>query len=139
LIQEEGILSLYKGNGANVLRIIPNYALKFALNDTFRDIVGKPNQAPSEFTFLQLLLSGSLSGLCTITAVYPLDVIRTRLALSESLSLHVKYKGITHCVRHVVQTEGFFGLYKGIGTTWLVGMLVLVFHSHQVYQMLPCS
>lgn len=37
IVKEEGLLQLWKGNGANVIRIIPVYALKFSLNDTFRN------------------------------------------------------------------------------------------------------
>jgi len=122
LVKEEGFMALYKGNGANVLRIVPNYALKFSLNDFFRDFVAKPNQPLIEFTFWQLLTAGTLSGLCTISAVYPLDVLRTRMALSEALTQQVHYRGLWHCCKHIVQTEGFSALYKGIGTTWFVGI-----------------
>jgi hypothetical protein len=34
--------ALYRGNGANVVRIIPNYGLKFMFNDTFKNIVKRP-------------------------------------------------------------------------------------------------
>ena len=36
VIREEGFIALYKGNGANVLRVVPVYALKFTFNDFFR-------------------------------------------------------------------------------------------------------
>jgi len=36
---DEGFLSLYNGNGANILRVIPSYALKFMFNDTFKELV----------------------------------------------------------------------------------------------------
>ena len=36
ILNEEGFLAFYKGNGANVLRVIPVYALKFAFNDAFK-------------------------------------------------------------------------------------------------------
>jgi hypothetical protein len=42
--KEEGFRGLYKGNGANVVRVIPTYALKFAFNDTFKDMLRKPGQ-----------------------------------------------------------------------------------------------
>ena len=42
--REEGLRGLYRGNGANVVRVIPTYALKFAFNDTFKDMLRRPGQ-----------------------------------------------------------------------------------------------
>ena len=39
-----------KGNGANVVRIIPNYALKFTFNDTFKAMVMRPGQSSKDLT-----------------------------------------------------------------------------------------
>ena len=36
IVREEGVWALYYGNGANIVRVIPVYALKFTFNDTFR-------------------------------------------------------------------------------------------------------
>jgi hypothetical protein len=52
VVKEEGPKALFKGNGANVIRIIPNYALKFSFNDTFKEMV-----QPSYTHTLSLFLS----------------------------------------------------------------------------------
>ena len=63
IVQEEGILALWKGNFTNVIRVIPNYALKFAFNDWIKLLVTKPGQKPNELSFSQLFMSGSGAGL----------------------------------------------------------------------------
>lgn len=120
VIQEEGVLSLYKGNGANVLRVIPNYALKFMFNDFFKDLVKKPNQM-TPLTFNQLILSGSAAGFSQIILTYPLELVRTRLALSVDQSGSTKFKGIYDCFKVTIQKEGVLSLYKGVGPTIFSG------------------
>jgi hypothetical protein len=41
---EEGVRGLYRGNGANVVRVIPVYALKFSFNDTFKEMLRAPGE-----------------------------------------------------------------------------------------------
>lgn len=116
VVHEEGAAALYKGNGANVLRVIPVYALKFTFNDTFKDMVATPGQPLS---FLQLIVAGSLAGLFQTCVTYPLETIRTRLTLGTGLG--VRFNSITEVLVHTVRTEGVAGLYKGIGPTFLSG------------------
>lgn len=58
--KEEGPLALWKGNGANVLRVIPVYGLKFAFNDTFKTLVAGPEKKRLETG--ELLAVGTLAG-----------------------------------------------------------------------------
>ncbi len=59
---EEGFWGLWKGNFANVLRVVPVYALKFSFNDSFKAMVGGNTGNP--LTFTQLMMSGTLA-VCT--------------------------------------------------------------------------
>lgn len=104
--------------GANVLRVIPVYGLKFAFNDTFKALVagpGKKKLDPSE-----LLWVGTLAGLAQTIITYPLETVRTRLSLGEGQG-GVRYKGIVDCFRQMVRTEGVSGLYKGTSVTLISG------------------
>ncbi len=122
VIYEEGLRALYKGNGANVMRIIPTYALKFAFNDHFKNIVRGSNKN-ALLTTGQMITVGTLAGLFQITMTYPLEVVRTRLSLAEGFSnSKVKYnQGIIDCAKKIVKIEGPSALYKGIVASWCSG------------------
>lgn len=106
IVKEEGVIALYKGNGMNVLRVIPVYALKFSFNDTFKDMVKTPGKP---LNFLQLISVGTLAGLFQICVTYPLDSLRTRLTLGKGLGMH--HKSAVALIRDTIKTEGFGGLY----------------------------
>jgi len=114
---QEGVLSFWKGNGTNVLRVVPVYALKFGFNDKFKSMVRKPGQV--QLGISQLILSGTSAGLFQACITYPLETVRTRLTLGPSMG--AKYNGIVDCFTTTVKTEGVRGLYKGIGPTILSG------------------
>jgi solute carrier family 25 (adenine nucleotide translocator) protein 4/5/6/31 len=105
--REEGPLALWKGNGANVLRVIPVYGLKFAFNDTFKAAVA--GSAARRLTVGELLSVGTLSGLFQTVITYPLETLRTRLSLGAEQG-GVRYNGIADCVRQMVRTEGLSSL-----------------------------
>eukprot|EP01129_Flabellula_baltica_P016910 TRINITY_DN9211_c0_g1_i1.p1 TRINITY_DN9211_c0_g1~~TRINITY_DN9211_c0_g1_i1.p1 ORF type:complete len:327 (+),score=69.56 TRINITY_DN9211_c0_g1_i1:52-1032(+) len=122
VMKNEGFLSLYRGNGANVIRVIPNYALKFSFNDKFRDIVKREGQTVSDLNFFQMFAAGASAGMFQIIMTYPLEVVRTRLALGDAFGMGVKYKGITDCFLNIATSERLIGLYKGLTPTLIAGI-----------------
>ena len=117
VLKTEGILSFWKGNGANCVRVVPVYGLKFGLNDHIKDMMrSKPG---AKLSTSGQLMAGTMAGCITVTATYPLDVVRTRLALGSGFG--VEYKGIFDCAYKTIKFEGFRGLYKGYLTTILTG------------------
>jgi hypothetical protein len=93
--------------GANVLRVIPVYGLKFAFNDTFKSLVAGPGK--KRLTTSELLWVGTLAGLFQTVLTYPLETVRTRLSLGVGQG--VAYKGIVDCVRQMIRTEGLSSMY----------------------------
>ncbi|XP_069373023.1 electrogenic aspartate/glutamate antiporter SLC25A13, mitochondrial isoform X2 [Paralichthys olivaceus] len=60
---------------------------------------------------------GSVAGAVGATAVYPIDLVKTRMQnqrSSGSLVGELMYKSSFDCFRKVVRYEGFFGLYRGL-------------------------
>ena len=111
IISEEGATALWKGNGANVARVIPVYALKFGFNDKFKELVKvRQELAPGDkLGFGGLIVSGSMAGLFQQCVTYPLELVRTRLTMG--IGLGVQYKGIVDCAMTTVRAEGFTALY----------------------------
>lgn len=106
VLREEGFLAMWKGNGANVLRVIPVYGLKFAFNDSIKAMVAGPGRRKLDMS--DLLWVGTLAGLLQTALTYPLETVRTRLTLGPEQG--VRYKGILDCFQQMIRTEGYAGL-----------------------------
>ncbi|KAJ8267539.1 hypothetical protein COCON_G00127110 [Conger conger] len=60
---------------------------------------------------------GSVAGAVGATAVYPIDLVKTRMQnqrTSGSFIGELMYKNSFDCFKKVVRYEGFFGLYRGL-------------------------
>src|SRR4051812_34911917 len=81
VIREEGAISLWRGNTANVIRYFPTQALNFAFKDYFKRMFGydKKRDGYTKW-FAGNLASGGAAGAASLTFVYSLDFARTRLA-----------------------------------------------------------
>ena len=87
LPKEEGFLSFWRGNWANVIRYFPTQAFNFAFKDAYNKLFNPYNQRDSPFKwFLGNLLSGGLAGSSSMVLVYPLDFARTRLGVDMGKS-----------------------------------------------------
>ncbi|VDM54948.1 unnamed protein product [Angiostrongylus costaricensis] len=61
-------------------------------------------------------LLGSIAGACGATAVYPIDLVKTRMQNQRSGSFvgEVMYKNSLDCFKKVIKFEGLLGLYRGL-------------------------
>ncbi|ELU15657.1 hypothetical protein CAPTEDRAFT_187133 [Capitella teleta] len=114
VIQWEGIPGLYRGNGAQMVRIFPYAAVQFTSYEYYKEWL-RLHFGPGH---LSKLAAGSLAGMTAVMLTYPLDVIRTRLAFQ--VAGETVYAGIFDAFRVMVTREGGLrALYKGIVPTML--------------------
>lgn len=78
--QEQGILSFWRGNLANVIRYFPTQALNFAFKDIYKKMFLQGIDKHEQFWryFAGNLASGGAAGATSLCFVYPLDYARTR-------------------------------------------------------------
>ncbi|KAJ4719939.1 Mitochondrial substrate carrier family protein [Melia azedarach] len=113
ICREEGVLGLYKGLGATLLGVGPSIAISFSVYETLRSFW--QSQRPNDSTILVSLACGSLSGIASSTATFPLDLVRRRKQLEGAGGrARVYTTGLFGTFKHIIQTEGFCGLYRGI-------------------------
>ena len=67
---EGTVKSFFRGNGANCLKIAPETALKFAINDRIKRFVCQGHDT-SKMGFFERLLSGGISGGIAQVSVLP--------------------------------------------------------------------
>jgi hypothetical protein len=127
VIREEGMQGLWRGNTVNMLRMIPNKGVLHATNDLYKDLARNVALAVPAFAACglgaQQFVSGSLAGMTSVAATYPLDLVRTRmagrLATQSTVSKGIVQSTWIATVKDVVKHEGVRGLYRGVSPTLL--------------------
>ena len=113
---EQGAVSFWRGNMANIYRYFPATAFSFATKDWFkRTFCGfDPDTQYSQFV-MGNILSGGFAGGATTFVTYPLDFARTRLAADVGRNKGERlFTGLIDCIRKVVRVEGITGVYRGL-------------------------
>ncbi|KAH9291249.1 hypothetical protein KI387_043561, partial [Taxus chinensis] len=131
--KDEGIKGLYKGLGATLLGVGPNIAISFCAYETLRSFweFERPHDSPVAVS----LACGSLSGIASSSATFPLDLVRRRMQLEGAGGrARVYNSGIVGTFKHIIKTEGWTGLYRGILPEYLkvVPSVGIVFMTYEI-------
>merc|ERR1712137_1405781 len=125
--KSEGVMSLWRGNTANVIRYFPTQALNFAFRDTYKSMF-KFNKDKDGYWkwFGGNLASGGAAGASSLLFVYSLDYARTRLANDSKAAKkggERQFNGLVDVYRKTLASDGIAGLYRGFNIS-CVGIIV---------------
>ncbi|WVR06099.1 ADP,ATP carrier protein [Kwoniella sp. DSM 27419] len=123
---EEGMVSLWRGNTANVVRYFPTQALNFAFKDYFKSLFGFKKSEGYWKWFAGNIASGGAAGASSLLFVYSLDYARTRLAndnKSAKKGGSRQFNGLVDVYRKTLASDGIAGLYRGFVPS-VVGIIV---------------
>jgi len=127
VIAEEGFVSLWRGNLANVIRYFPTQALNFAFKDQFKRMFGYSKEKDGYGKwFAGNLASGGAAGAASLTFVYSLDYARTRLANDSKAAKkggERQFNGLVDVYKKTLATDGIVGLYRGFNIS-CIGIVV---------------
>uniref|UniRef100_A0A671FAF5 Solute carrier family 25 member 23 n=2 Tax=Rhinolophus ferrumequinum TaxID=59479 RepID=A0A671FAF5_RHIFE len=73
MVQEGGFRSLWRGNGINVLKIAPEYAIKFSVFEQCKNYFCGAHGSPP---FQERLIAGSLAVATSQTLINPMEMLR---------------------------------------------------------------
>ncbi|VDN51666.1 unnamed protein product [Dracunculus medinensis] len=116
LPREEGFFSFWRGNLVNIARACSQESLGFAFKDFFKiwSLSGVSNDSYWKF-FTGNIAAGGASGISTYCVIYPLDFVRTRLAVDMGKGVNREFRGFFDCLKKIIKHEGVRGLYYGFG------------------------
>ena len=125
--KDEGLVSFWRGNTANVIRYFPTQALNFAFKDYFKSLFGA-KKSDGYWTYMAgNLASGGAAGASSLLFVYSLDYARTRLANDAKSAAkgggERQFNGLVDVYKKTVASDGIAGLYRGFGPS-VVGIVV---------------
>uniref|UniRef100_A0A7N6BS29 EF-hand domain-containing protein n=1 Tax=Anabas testudineus TaxID=64144 RepID=A0A7N6BS29_ANATE len=106
MLKEGGVMSLWRGNGINVLKIAPETAIKFMAYEQYKKLLASE---PGKIQTHERFMAGSLAGATAQTAIYPMEVMKTRLTLRKT----GQYSGMFDCAKKILKKEGVKAFYKG--------------------------
>ncbi|KAL5495385.1 PET9 [Sanghuangporus weigelae] len=124
--RDEGVLSLWRGNTANVIRYFPTQALNFAFKDYFKSLFGFRKSEGYWKWFAGNVASGGAAGATSLLFVYSLDYARTRLANDAKSAKgggQRQFNGLVDVYKKTLQSDGMAGLYRGFVPS-VVGIIV---------------
>ncbi|KAL4069656.1 DEAD-box family helicase [Scleroderma yunnanense] len=124
--REEGLVSLWRGNTANVIRYFPTQALNFAFKDYFKSLFGFKKSDGYWRWFGGNVASGGAAGASSLLFVYSLDYARTRLANDAKSAKgggQRQFNGLVDVYKKTLASDGIAGLYRGFVPS-VVGIIV---------------
>lgn len=116
---EQGTLSFWRGNVANVIRYFPAQALSFSFKSVFAKRFKKYDKEKEKFKFLMTnMIVGGLAGASALLILYPMDFARTRMGVDVGRSKSDRqFTSLTDCFKKVYSQDGVRGLYRGFVTS----------------------
>ncbi|GAQ89807.1 calcium-binding mitochondrial carrier protein [Klebsormidium nitens] len=142
IYKEGGVQGFFRGNGINVLKVAPESAIKFAAFEMLKPILcryftsslPKQGEAPRISTAGRVV-SGGLAGMIAQTAIYPLEVVKTRIQTAPS---SVPRPTLLRCAAEVYSSAGLRGFFRGLGAS-LAGVFPYAGLDLAVYETLKAQ
>lgn len=106
MVRMEGIRGLWMGNGTNAIKNVPQGCIMFFTYQTLKKFYKDP-ELP---TMGERIVAGVAAGFNQLFLVYPLELIKTRMAMCPRGT----YSSIVHCAREVQIHEGSRALFNGL-------------------------
>ncbi|XP_031267820.1 mitochondrial substrate carrier family protein B-like [Pistacia vera] len=118
----------------------PSIAISFTVYESLRSFW--QSRSPNDSTVMVSLACGSLSGIASSTATFPLDLVRRRMQLEGAGGRARVYNtGLFGTFGHIIRSEGLRGLYRGILPEYykVVPSVGIVFMTYETLKMLLSS
>ncbi|XVF37134.1 hypothetical protein REPUB_Repub19eG0119600 [Reevesia pubescens] len=116
ILEKDGILGLYAGYSATLLRNLPAGVLSYSSFEYLKAaVLSKTNQTNLEP--IQSVCCGALAGAISASVTTPLDVVKTRLMtqVHGNKVAAAMYSGVNATVKQILKEEGWIGLTRGMG------------------------
>ncbi|TYH56877.1 hypothetical protein ES332_D08G050900v1 [Gossypium tomentosum] len=116
ILEKDGILGLYAGYSATLLRNLPAGVLSYSSFEYLKAAVLRKTKQ-TNLEPIQSVYCGALAGAISASLTTPLDVVKTRLMtqVHGNKVAAAMYSGVNATVKQILKEEGWIGLTSGLG------------------------
>ncbi|KAB2037378.1 hypothetical protein E1A91_D03G073800v1 [Gossypium mustelinum] len=116
ILEKDGILGLYAGYSATLLRNLPAGVLSYSSFEYLKAAVLRKTKQ-TNLEPIQSVCCGALAGAISASLTTPLDVVKTRLMtqVHGNKVAAAMYGGVNATVKQILKEEGWIGLTSGLG------------------------
>lgn len=143
-----GVASFFKGNMLNVLKIIPESALKFYVFENIKTFIAQGLEVEKDgLPLYARFVAGGSGGLVSQFAVYPIETVKTRLmsqiqampsSISDPLQAPPRQDTILSTIKQLYKEQGIRSFYRGCVPA-LVGIVPYAGVDMAVYETLKVT
>jgi len=118
--KQDNIRGFFRGNGLNVVKVAPESAIKFYAFEMLKKVIGDAQGNNSDIGAAGRLVAGGVAGGIAQTAIYPMDLIKTRLQTCASEGGRAPKLGTL--TKNIWIQEGPRAFYRGLLPS-VIGMI----------------
>ncbi|XP_008190373.1 solute carrier family 25 member 35 isoform X2 [Tribolium castaneum] len=120
IYSRHGMKGLWRGSNANVIRTVVGASAQLTTFSKTKDIL-REYEFFQRSTTMTAFFASIAGGICQTVFQTPLDLVCIRLnnQYVYASGQGALYTGMTNCLTKIIQSEGFFGLYKGAGVNYM--------------------
>jgi solute carrier family 25 phosphate transporter 23/24/25/41 len=138
IYRQGGLRAFFVGNGLNVIKIVPESAIKFYVFETAKSVLAELTQSQDKNSIPvgARFIAGGVAGLCAQFCIYPVETLKTRIMSSmiiesssstrkshhHSNAFKTKQKNLVfNTAKTMYKTAGLKGFWPGL-TVSLMGV-----------------
>lgn len=116
--KESGFTGCFRGLLGVFMRDIPATAVYFGSFAYLNQLCMPEDGDINSLNATTLLFTGGFAGMCSWAALYPIDVVKTRVQ-AEGFKPHGRYSSYMDCAKISFKEEGYQWMTRGFGATML--------------------
>jgi len=115
IFRESGIRGFYHGLVSTFIREMPGYFFFFGAYEMSRSFFTCKGKTKDDIGILKTALCGGVGGVSLWVAIFPVDVIKSRVQIDSQSAL--AKGGFINAFKTICKNEGIAALYSGLGPT----------------------
>ncbi|XP_046738832.1 mitochondrial basic amino acids transporter [Diprion similis] len=111
IVARDSVAGLYRGMSSPMVGVAFVNAIVFGVYGNTQRQLSQPEALHSHF------IAGAMAGIAQSPVCSSMELAKTRLQLQTIDG--PRFSGPVHCLKHIYSNEGFRGIFKGLGVTFL--------------------